>query len=142
MWSMVNISEYQRGIFLVSIISKVHELVKITKNEKNNSKVSEMQAARRKKRSAMDNLVIMNTIIENQRAQKLNTYMFFADAVICFNKLWLKDCLLEMCNLGYDPNKLKILCKMNKETDIIIGTPVRNTDHIRVGEVVKQGTIF
>ena len=45
-------------------------------------------------------------------------------------------------NLGYDPNKLKILCKMNKETDIIIGTPVRNTDHMRVGEVVKQGTIF
>ena len=66
---MVNISEYQRGIFLVSIISKVHELVKITKNEKNNSKVSEMQAARRKKRSAMDNLVIMNTIIENQMLQ-------------------------------------------------------------------------
>ena len=44
----------------------------------------------------MDNLIIMNTIIENQRAQKHNTYMFFADAVKCFNKLWLKDCLLEM----------------------------------------------
>ena len=43
------------------------------------------------KRSAMDNLIIMNTIIENQRAQKLNTYMFFADAVKCFDKLWLKD---------------------------------------------------
>ena len=53
--------------------------------------MSEMQAARRKERSAMDNLIIMNTIIGNQRAQKLNTYMFFADAV--------KDCLLEMYNL-------------------------------------------
>ena len=101
-----------------------------------------MQAARRKKGSAMDNLIIMNTIIENQRAQKLNTYMFFADAVISFNKLWLKDCLLEMFNLGYDPNKLKILYEINKETNIIIGTAVRNTDHMRVGEVIKQGTIF
>ena len=101
-----------------------------------------MQAARRKKSSTMDNLIIMNTIIENQRAQKLNTYMFFADAVISFNKLWLKDCLLEMFNLGYDPNKLKILYEMNKETNIIIGTAVRNTDHMRVGEVIKQGTIF
>ena len=71
--------------------------------------MSEMQVAVRKERSAMDNLIIMNTIIENQRAQKLNAYMFFADAVKCFDKLWLKDCLLEMYNLGYDPNTLKIL---------------------------------
>ena len=63
----------------------------------------------------MDNIIIMNTIIENQRAQKQNTYMFFADVVKCFNKLLLKDCLLAMCNLGYDPNALKILYEMNKE---------------------------
>ena len=60
-----NISESQRGIFLINIISKVYELVKITQNEKNNSKMSEIQAAGRKERSAMDNLIIMNTIIEN-----------------------------------------------------------------------------
>ena len=84
----------------------------------------------------------MNTIIENQRAQKLNTYMFFADAVKCFDKPWLKDCLLEMYVLGYDPNTLKILYEMNKETDIIIRTPVGNTDQIQVKEVVKQDTIL
>ena len=43
-----NISESQRGIFLVNIISKVYELVKITQNDKNNSKMSEMQVAQRK----------------------------------------------------------------------------------------------
>ena len=31
---------------------------------------------------------------------------------------------------------------MNKETDIIIRTPVGNTDNIQVKEVVKQGTIL
>ena len=137
-----NISESQRGIFLVNIVSKVYELVKITQNEKNNSKMSEMQAAGRKERLTMDNLIIMNTIIENQRAQKLNTYMFFADDVKCFDKLWLKDCLLEMYNLGYDSNTLKILYEMNKETDVIIKTPVGNTDNMQVKEVLKQGTIF
>ena len=130
-----------KEIFLVNI-SEVYELVKITQNEKNNSKMSEMQTAGRKERSALDTLTIMNTIIENQRAQKLNTCIFFADAVKCFDKLWLKDCLLEMYNLGYDPNTLKILCEMNKEIDIIIRTPVGNTDNIQVKEVVKQGTIF
>ena len=47
--------------------------------------MSEMQAAGRKERSSVDNLIIMNTIIENQKAQKLNTYMFFADASISFS---------------------------------------------------------
>ena len=65
----------------------MYELVKITQNEKNNSKMSKIQTAGRKARSAMNNLITMNTIIENQRAQKLNTYMFLADAVKCFNKL-------------------------------------------------------
>ena len=31
---------------------------------------------------------------------------------------------------------------MNKETDIIIRTPVGNTENIQVKEMVKQGTIF
>ena len=67
-----NISESQRVIFLVNIISKVYEIAKITQNEENNSKMSEMQAAGRKERSAMDNVIITNTIIENQIAQKQN----------------------------------------------------------------------
>ena len=104
--------------------------------------MSEMQVAGRKERTAMDNLIILNTIIENQRARKLNTYMFFADAVKCFGKLWLQDCLLKVYNLDYDPNTLKILYEMNKETVIIIRTPVGNTDNIQVKEVVKQGTIL
>ena len=43
-----------------------------------------------------------------------------------------------MYKLGYDPNTLKILYEMNKETDIIIRTPVGNTDNIQVIEVVNK----
>ena len=46
-----------------------------------------------------------------------------------------------MCNLGYDPNTLKMLYEVNKETDII-RTTVGNTENIQVKEVVRQGTIF
>ena len=48
-----------------------------------------MQAAGRKEISPMENLIIMNMIIENQGEQK-QRYVFFADAVKCFDKLWLK----------------------------------------------------
>ena len=68
--------------------------------------------------------------------------MFFVGAVKCFNKLWLKDCLLEMYNLGYDPNMPKNLYEMNKETGIIIRTPIGKIENIQVKEVVKQGTMF
>ena len=54
--------------------------------------------------------------------------MFFANAVKCFDKVWLQDCLSEMYNLGYDPNTLKILHEMNRKTDIIIRTPMGNTE--------------
>ena len=59
----------------------MYELVKITQNEKNISKMSKIQAAGKKEKPEMENLIIMNTIMENHRAQKLNTYMFFAGAV-------------------------------------------------------------
>ena len=85
-------------ISLVNITSKVYELVKIAQNGYYNSKMSEMQAAGRKERSVMNNFIIMNNIIKNQRAQRQNTYMFYSDAVKWFKKLWLKDCLLEIYN--------------------------------------------
>ena len=47
-----------------------------------------------------------------------------------------------MYKLVYGPNTLKILFEMNKETDVMIRTPVGNTENIQIEEVVKQGTIF
>ena len=47
-----------------------------------------------------------------------------------------------MYNLDYDPNTLKFLYEINKETNIIIRTPVGNRENIPIKEVVKQGRIF
>ena len=58
----------------------------------------------------------MSAIIGKRRTERFNTYLFFADAVKCFDKLWLKDCLIELKTLGYKHNDLKILCEMNKGT--------------------------
>ena len=32
-----------------------------------------------------------------------------ADAIKCLDKLWLKDCLIEMKELGYSSNDIKVL---------------------------------
>ena len=48
--------------------------------------MSNMQTAGKKNRSTMDNINIINAIIEKQRQNHKNTYLFFADAEKCFDK--------------------------------------------------------
>ena len=62
----------KREIFLVNTISKVYELIKIIQNEKNNSKMSEMQAAGRKEKSAIDNLY-KNNEYHNKESESTKT---------------------------------------------------------------------
>ena len=90
----------------------------------------------------MNNVIIINATIEKQRQSYKNTYLFFADAEKCFDKLWLKDCLIDMEEIGYNRNDVKILYKMNKKAEIIVDTTVGQTESISIKEIVKQGSIF
>ena len=85
-----NIQENQRGIILVNTISKIYKSALKIQNENKNENISKMQTAGRKQRS-VDNLIILTSIIENQRQNKSKRYLFFVDAKKCFDKLWLKD---------------------------------------------------
>ena len=79
----------------------------------------------------------MSAIIEKRRTERLNTHLFFADAVKCFDKFWLNDCLTELKALGYKYNDLKILYEMNKRSIATINTPFRETGNIEIEEIVK-----
>ena len=91
-----------------------------------------MQTAGRKKRLTIDNLIILNSIIENQRQNKNKKW---------FDKLWLKDCLIEMYYLGYSPGTIRGLYQINKTSNIVLGTPLGKISRLAV-ELVKQGAIF
>ena len=66
-----NIQQSQRGIFLVNTVSKIYESALKIQNENKNENMSQMQTAGRKQRSAVDNLIILNSIIKNQRQYKI-----------------------------------------------------------------------
>ena len=53
-------------------------------------------------------------MIENQRENKDESLLFFADAKKCFDKLWLKDCLIEMYYLGYSLGTIRSFYEINK----------------------------
>ena len=97
-----------------------------------------MQTAGKKNRSTMDNIIIINAIIEKQRQSHKNTYLFFADGEKCFDKLWLKDCLIDMEEIGYSRNDIE----MNKKAEKIVDTTVGKAESISMKEIVKQGSIF
>ena len=77
-------------------MSKAYEIVNKIQNKAIQSNMSNMQTARKKNRSTMDNIIIINAIIEKQTQSHKNTYLVFADVEKCFEKLWLKDCLIDM----------------------------------------------
>ena len=80
--------------------------------------------------------------MENKRQYENKTYLFFADAKTCFDKLWLKGYLIEVYNLGYIPGTIRSLYEKIKTSNIVVDTTVRKTSSITVEEVVKQRTIF
>ena len=124
----------------MKIVSKIYESALKIQNKRNEN-MSQMQTVGRKQRSTVDNLIILNSVIENQRQNKNKTYLFFANAKKCFDKLWLRDRLIEMYYLGYSPGSIS-LYEINKTLNIIVDTPVGKTSSITVEEVVKQITIF
>ena len=77
-------------------MSEAYEIVNKIQNMTLQSNMSNMQTAGKKNRSTMDNIIIINTIIEKQRKGHENTYLVFADAEKCFDKLCLNVCLIEM----------------------------------------------
>ena len=55
---------------------------------------------------------------------KEHTYVLFADAEKCFDRLWLKDGILELRRPGWSSKDLMTLYRLNETTDITVKTPV------------------
>ena len=96
-----------------------------------------MQTAGKKKRPTIDNLIIINAIIEKQRQDHKNTYKLFGDASRYFDKLWLKDSLIEMERIRHNKGDIKMIYEINKTTEIAVDTATGNTEIIKITEVVK-----
>ena len=72
----------------------------------------------------IDNMIMMRAVIYNNRRLNRKSYCYFADAYKCFDKLWLKDCLVELWRAGMREREVYMLYEMNKESHIVIETPV------------------
>ena len=132
----------KRGIFLANILYKTFERIIIGRNEVQIEELlSNHQCGSRKGVSTVDNIMLMSALIERNKSLGKNTYIFYADAVKCFDKLWLKNCLLNMNRKGFPIYDTVLLYQLNHKAIISVNTPFGDTEDFTVYDVVKQGTI-
>ena len=81
-------------------------------------------------------------IMDNNRRMKKNTYLVMADAEKCFDRLWLKDCLVHIHEAGMRGREVNLIQEMNKRAMIVVDTLAGQTEAIEVKEIMKQGTVF
>ena len=133
----------RRGLFLTNIISKVVEKLFKNRNKKRiDSNLSPFQCGGVKNRGIVDNLLIVNSMIAEHKGNKKDGYLMFADLEKCFDKLWLRDCIKEVCEAGMPITEAVYLMKMNQDITAVVETPFGMTESFQVKEIVRQGTIW
>ena len=133
----------KRGLFLTEAVSKLYETVLKNRNDENIKEyISDFQNGGVKKRSPADNTLIFSEIIRQNKKLNRKTYVVYGDAVKCFDKLWLKDCLVELYKADCPPQDIQMMYLMNKDTVIEVITPSGATNKVEIGEVAKQGTVL
>ena len=105
------------------------------------NKMSKFQTGGVQGKSTIDNKMVLNAVIDYNNLLNSETYVFFADAHKCFDKLDLKTSLIDLHEM-LGPHEAKLLYQLNKKANITIQTPVGETDQIAVEEITKQGTLY
>ena len=135
--------ENKRGLFLTDVISKLYEKIMKIRNQKQVQQyISPNQTGGTKGKTTVDHVIVLNEIMRRNKRMGKKTYIVFGDAVKCFDKLWLKDSLVEMYKAGCNLQDIQIMYKLNNETEITVDTPFGKTNKVSVGEIVKQGTVL
>lgn len=131
----------RRGLFITNNISKVFE--RVIKQEADKTIIMDQcQNGGRKGRSTKDNWMVMMASMEENRRLGKHTWMIFADAVKCFDKLWLEDCLVQLKEAGMREKEVRMIEIMNNKARITVDTPSGLTNEIEVKRIVKQGTVY
>ena len=125
----------RRGIFLTSVIGKVFEKVVLRKIE------ADIKPGT-KERSTKDNILGVMAAIDRNNYYNKVACLVFADAEKCFDKLWLKDCLVDIVKRGLREREALLMYKLNEKARIKIDAPLGETEQITVENIVEQGTIF
>ena len=134
--------ENRRGLFITSVVSKLYEKIKLERNEEKLEKgISKFQCGGMKGKSAIDNIMTLNAIIDYNMYINSETYTLFADAYKCFDKLNLKYYIGDISSIIGAREAIETY-NMNKINKITIKTPIGKIGPVKANEIVRQGTVM
>ena len=129
----------KRGLFLTNIISKIFETIQDQETE---VLYDILQNGGTRGRGIVDSWIILMALRDEARRLQKPLYLFFGDLVKCFDRLWLKDCVVDLHECGMRERDAIMVYKLNEEAKFKVSTPAGMTEMITVKEIVKQGTVF
>ena len=133
----------KRGLFLTNNISKIYERVIKERNQDSfTESITVWQTGGVRQRAGVDNVMTTTAVLEQNKYQKKNTYLVFTDAEKCFDKLWLKDGISELWRCGTDVRDCVMIKKLNEKAEIVVKTPVGNTEPFCLEDIVRQGSVY
>ena len=133
--------ENRRGLFITNSISKLYDRVKMDKNNRRlNRHISKFQVGGMIGKGTVDHTMTLDAVINYNKLLGCETYILFADAYKCFDKLNLKDCICDISEIigVEEAYELYIINQKGKAT---IKTPVGMVENIKADNIVRQGTI-
>ena len=68
--------------------------------------------------------------------------MTFYDTEKCFDSLWLDDCINSLYENGVKDDILDLIYRLNQKAEIVVRTPIGETDPFVVNDLVRQGTVL
>ena len=83
----------------------------------------------------------LNEIIEYNKYINKETYVIFADAYRCFDKLNLKNCIIDLYKIVGAKEAMDIY-RLNEIGTATISTPIGNVGPVKANGIVRQGTVI
>ena len=130
-----------RGITISSNILKIME--KIVKNKISDKIfISEYQGGGRKNIGTRDHIVVLSSLIEKHKKNKVPLHMVFLDVEKAFDKAWFDGILHLLMERGLDQKNTSYLKELNRGYHVSIKTPHGVTKPVSCEDVLKQGSVL
>ena len=116
--------DFKRGLFLPNVLSKTMERIMLNRRKETlNRSMQPFQNEGVDKRSIADVLFILNNTVSEFKAEKKDLYILFGDLEKCFDKLYLKDCVIELVEAGMPVEEAMYIYEMNRNIKAVVDTP-------------------
>ena len=130
-----------RGLFIGNTLAKMYERLKLNRIYEE-LKFSEYQAGGRKQHGIADQLFILYSIIEKAKYENISIILQFMDLIKAFDKMLLKAVMIDLWKSNIRGRIWRSIYNLNKQSLITIKTPYGDTEEIRIGETLKQGSVL